>query len=335
MRECVDLFSGLGGFALACKANGIETACFCEKDEKCRAFLRKAWPDVKEIHDDIKTFKGERFRGCFLLTAGVPCQPASRAGKQGGAKDDRWLWPDAIRVLGEVRPAWALFENPPGIGDVGLAGILSQVEAQGYAVRVFSIPACAVGSPHRRERYWIVCRRGDDATRNGLRETQSRTNRQRAWESTEQGGVAHTGHNADGTEQGNKLQECDRWHGKPTQSIMGNAELHGHNGIKQGVGEKEAKGGMLQPERSVARQGVWDNFTWLPCADGKVRRAPDDSVSMAHGLPVELLEGLGTEGRQTPEACEPHRSLLGALGNSIVWQVAAKVIEAIVRSEDE
>ena len=107
------------------------------------------WPDVR-------TFGS--LSSVWLLTAGVPCQPASRAGKQRGSADDRWLWPDALRVFAALRPAWALFENPAGIGDVGLAGILSQVEAQGYAVLVFSIPACAVGSPHRRERYWIVCK---------------------------------------------------------------------------------------------------------------------------------------------------------------------------------
>lgn len=150
----VDLFSGIGGFSLACKWAGIETIQFVEIDKRCRDFLSKTYPGVP-IHDDIKTFKWDG-RPVFLLTAGVPCQPASRAGKQRGKDDYRWLWPEALRVLSDVRPAWVVFENPPGIGDVGLSGIIAQVENKGYEVRVFGIPACAVGAPHRRERYWIV-----------------------------------------------------------------------------------------------------------------------------------------------------------------------------------
>ena len=56
---------------------------------------------------------------------------------------------------------------------------------------------------------------------------------------------------------------------------------------------------------------------------------------MAHGLPVELLEELGAEGRQTPEECEVHRSILGALGNSIVPNVAFRIIQAILEAENE
>ena len=56
---------------------------------------------------------------------------------------------------------------------------------------------------------------------------------------------------------------------------------------------------------------------------------------MAYGLPVELLEELGAEGRQTPEDCEVHRSILGALGNSIVWPVAEMIISAMIESESD
>jgi len=51
----VDLFSGIGGFALAAKANGIRTVQFVEIDQRCRDFLGKAWPGVP-VHDDIRTF---------------------------------------------------------------------------------------------------------------------------------------------------------------------------------------------------------------------------------------------------------------------------------------
>lgn len=68
----VDLFSGIGGFALAARADGIRTVQFVEIDRRCRGFLAKAWPGVA-IHDDIRTFDGAQHRGAWLLTAGVPC----------------------------------------------------------------------------------------------------------------------------------------------------------------------------------------------------------------------------------------------------------------------
>ena len=132
-----------------------------------------------------------------LLTAGVPCQPASTAGKRRGKADDRWLWPEALRVLSELQPAWAVFENPAGIisldefggpsymeGEAvnqvpdeysaGLDELCGQIEQAGYAVQPVLIPACAVGAYHRRDRVFIICHairsglRGNDRGRTGM-----------------------------------------------------------------------------------------------------------------------------------------------------------------------
>ena len=151
----IDLFTGLAGFTLACHWNGIQTEVMCEKDERCRRFLERTWPGIPII-DDIRDFDGTEWRGRFLLTGGVPCQPASRAGKQGGKGDMRWLWPEAIRVVGEALPRWCLFENPPGIYDVGIDRILSDLEGIGYETGIIEIPACAVNAPQLRQRVWIV-----------------------------------------------------------------------------------------------------------------------------------------------------------------------------------
>ena len=76
LRTHIDLFTGIGGFALAAQANGVRTVAMCEIDERCRAFLSKAWAGV-ELHDDVRTFDGARYAGAtWLLTGGVPCQPA-------------------------------------------------------------------------------------------------------------------------------------------------------------------------------------------------------------------------------------------------------------------
>ncbi len=108
-----------------------------------------------------------------LLTAGVPCQPVSCAGKRRGAADDRWLWPQALRVVSEVHPDWCVFENPTGLNSMelqnsdadmegealGIAATLwvrKELERLGYSVGAVVIPACAVNAIHRRDRIFLI-----------------------------------------------------------------------------------------------------------------------------------------------------------------------------------
>ena len=95
-----------------------------------------------------------------ILTAGIPCQPASCAGKQRGPNDSRWLWPEAFAVIQHLKPTWCLLENVCGLlsleGGVVFENLLIELEAQGYEVQTFIIPACAVDAKHRRDRVWIV-----------------------------------------------------------------------------------------------------------------------------------------------------------------------------------
>ena len=189
----IDLFSGIGGFALAARWAGFRTVAFCEIEPFCQEVLKARFGAIEDttgkrleggrdrnervaqeamrflpsrsierpiLIPDIRGFDGSRFQGATLLTGGVPCQPASVAGKRKGTKDDRWLWPEAIRVLAEVKPTWAIFENPCGIlsleQGVVFEDLLSQMEGKGYEVRPIIIPACAVNAPHRRDRVWIL-----------------------------------------------------------------------------------------------------------------------------------------------------------------------------------
>jgi len=87
----LDLFSGIGGFALAARWAGFETVGFCDNEPYAQAVLKKHWPNVP-IHGDIKALDGTAYRGVTLLTGGFPCQPFSCAGKQRGKDDDRYLW---------------------------------------------------------------------------------------------------------------------------------------------------------------------------------------------------------------------------------------------------
>ena len=149
------LFSGIGGFALAAKWNGFRTLAFCDCEPYAQAVLKKHWPDVP-CHKDIREVRGELYAGVTLLTGGFPCQPFSVAGKQRGKDDNRYLWPEMLRVIREARPAWIIGENVAGIVNMALDTVCADLEAEGYEVEPLIVPACAVDAPHRRDRVWII-----------------------------------------------------------------------------------------------------------------------------------------------------------------------------------
>ena len=157
----LSLFSGIGGLDLAAEWAGIQTVGQCEWAEYPTQVLEKHWPDVPRWKD-IRTLTGESFyertgrRTVDIISGGFPCQPFSVAGKQRGKEDDRYLWPEMVRVIKELRPTWVVGENVAGIIELALPDILSELEACGYRTRTFLIPACAVGARHRRYRVAIV-----------------------------------------------------------------------------------------------------------------------------------------------------------------------------------
>ena len=154
------LFSGIGGFDLAAQWAGWTNVFQVEWNQYCQAILQKNFPDAQRF-TDIRQFDGSKFMGSVdVISGGFPCQPFSSAGKRGGKSDDRYLWPEMLRVIQEVRPSWVVGENVVGLesmdGGAVLAGILTDLENAGYCPEVYSIPAISVGAPHRRQRLWIV-----------------------------------------------------------------------------------------------------------------------------------------------------------------------------------
>ena len=162
-RTHIDLFSGIGGFALACRWAGIETIAFCEIEKYAQRVLRKNFPGIR-IFEDVRQFPATEFREPFLLTGGYPCQPFSQAGKRRGAEDDRHLWPSMFGIIRTSRPTWILAENVAGHVTLGLDEVLADLESEGYAVQPIIVPACAVDAPHRRDRVWIL---GNSKKRSG------------------------------------------------------------------------------------------------------------------------------------------------------------------------
>lgn len=154
------LFSGIGGFDLASEWMGWDNKFHCEWEDFPRKILKHYWPEA-ESYGNIKETDFTIWRDRIdILTGGFPCQPYSSAGKRLGKEDDRHLWPEMLRAIREIKPRWVIGENVRGLvnWNEGLVfeEVHSELEAEGYEVQSFLLPACGVGAPHRRDRIWFV-----------------------------------------------------------------------------------------------------------------------------------------------------------------------------------
>ena len=182
------LFSGIGGFDLAAEWMGWHNAFHCEINEFCTKILNYHFQDAEHYTDITRTDFSKWGGRIDVLSGGFPCQPFSLAGQRKGADDNRYLWPQMLRAIREIRPTWVVGENVAGIltmvqpgaevevgGQASLFGedyrkrvlhrqeyvietICRDLEREGYAVQPLLIPACAVGAPHRRDRIWFIAR---------------------------------------------------------------------------------------------------------------------------------------------------------------------------------
>lgn len=161
MLTHLSLFTGIGGIDLAAEWAGFETVGQVEWADYPTKVLEKHWPDVPRWRD-IRDLTMEDFYGrngletVELISGGFPCQPFSVAGKQRGHDDDRYLWPEMLRVIRSLRPRWVLGENVPGILRIAGHDVCQSLVDIGYSVAIFGYEAAAVGARHRRERIFFV-----------------------------------------------------------------------------------------------------------------------------------------------------------------------------------
>lgn len=160
----LDLFSGIGGFALGMEKAGFKTAAFCEIEPYCQKVLAKHWPEVP-IYDDVKELSADRLAKDGIridtITGGFPCQDISVAGRKAGIKGERsGLWSEVARLIGELQPRYAIMENVTNLisGDRGrwFGRVLGDLAEIGYDAEWHCISASAIGAYHHRDRVWII-----------------------------------------------------------------------------------------------------------------------------------------------------------------------------------
>ena len=291
----LDLFSGIGGFALACRmVGGIEPIACCEREPFAQRVLRKHWPDVP-ICNDIHEMKGTDYGTVDIITGGFPCQPYSLAGKRRGNEDDRALWPEMLRVIREARPTWVLGENVPGIIKLALDGVLADLEGEGYACEPLFIPACAVDARHRRGRVWIVAHADGINWRTGA----SRQNRKEACD------VGETLADAALMQRDGRRKHWQQ--GKRQVSQLG------ERSSQEPLADTNSKRGRSRDaERQHASNARQSSISEESDTGGTATWLPEPNVGrVANGVPfrVDRLRGLG---------------------NAIVPQVAAEIIRCMM-----
>jgi DNA (cytosine-5)-methyltransferase 1 len=310
------LFSGIGGFDLAVEWMGWNNKFHCEWNDYGRTLLNQKWPQAESYGDITKTdftfWNGQ----IDIITGGFPCQPFSVAGKRKGEEDSRYLWPEMLRCIREIEPAFVVAENVSGLVTMAngetLEWVLSDLENEGYIVEPCLIPACGIGAWHRRERIWICAyHQGSPIERERFQRSRERKYRGLGSEDAPNSdNLLHTGELDEGgnrattkRSEGANEQEREASHRERVWIESGaSGEDATHTSSKRPQEQR-------QSGRSChsAKNGEW-----------QVDRAFDDGIWEFEPGVGRVADGI------------PHRvDRLQALGNAIVPQVAYEIFQAI------
>lgn len=325
------LFEGIGGFSLAARWMGWETLAWCEWNEFGQKVLRHHFPEAEGFGDITKTDFTKYANRIDIITGGFPCQPYSTAGKRKGKEDERHLWPEMLRAIREVQPRYVVGENVRGLtnwnGGLVFDEVQADLEAIGYEVLPFLLPACAVNAPHRRDRIWFVAHSKHNGLEHSIykRGTESKIHRTEA--SRGEDGCTEfiqcftttsirqnaTDTNSNGFNQCNSNNEINTSEGG-INALNDLDKIAMHTNLKRLQGSEEfgsvgeiGENGNEQPSRYIPP--TWENFPTQPPICGG-----DD------GLRTEL-DGITFSKWRTES--------IKAYGNAIVPQIAYEIFKAI------
>lgn len=299
----------------------------------------------KRRTEDGRCFRGsqERPLGIDLLTGGFPCQPFSNAGKRRGTEDDRYLWPEMLRVIKEFNPRWIVAENVAGIVNMAewisdvevegtadlfneeakvyervgrgiLDGICNDIKSAGYEVQPFVIPACAVGAPHRRDRIWIVAHYAADTRYNAGRPECEQQQKERTEEHERCYGDGHAYSDPSWRRlSGSSKRKVQQ----PGRAETVRADCDDTNTRHERLERRKRKSSIRhnrQFDRNWSNEGRSWSENWLEVATR--------FCGVDDGLPVELDGFKLSKSKHREER-------LKALGNAIVPQVAMEIFKVI------
>lgn len=309
----------MGGFELGLERAGFGPVLWqVEIDQFCRAVLAHHWPDAERF-EDVRSVSAESLPRIDLLCGGFPCQPVSVAGKRRGHEDDRWLWPEMLRLVREMRPRWVVAENVPGLRTLGADTVLEDLEAAGYSVWPLVVGADDVGAPHRRKRVWIVAHRNS-----GGRECER---------IAEPAGLeSSSGHEPDRCDLpmahaesrglGERGSAPDERHGGDADGS--NSRMDDPNVPRSGDPGQADSRVWLDRERTSDRRAAW------PASPGQPQHEWEPPRCV-----TRVESGLGDVPDGFPWRLAPwvRRQALRALGNAVVPQVAEAIGRAIWKVE--
>ena len=330
------LFSGIGGFDLAAEWMRWENVFHCEWNPFGQKVLHHYWPNAISYHDITKTDFTIHRGAIDILTGGFPCQPYSMAGKRLGKEDERHLWPEMLRAIREIQPRWILGENVFGLVNWSDGLVFHEVqtdlEAEGYEVQPFVLPAAAVNAPHRRDRVWFVAHANSARTRENIRGNirgiWSESKRCNTGEKDDSfakntmfSGCVHGESNEKGAEIWQQRNPCagdtERVRGEQMAGIVADTDSDGvsRQSINPGTSEEIRQGRESFTQiRDFECAGRWENFpTVSPICDG------NDGISAK-------LDGI-TFSRWRQESIK-------AGGNAVVPQVVYQIFQAIQEYEN-
>lgn len=355
MRAAV-LFSGIGGWEIACAMSGVDVLWSAEWDEWKRARFQEMFPDAI-LYRDVAGLDGrelvERHGPLDILLGSPPCTDISAANVGGCGIDgeESRYYLEAIRLARETGARWVGFENSPRLRTRGADRVLTLLDEAGYALWPCVVEAEDAGAPHERGRSFVLgCRRdafeGADTERAGLWQQQG----WRGWQ--DRAGAAKYESDADPDRQGQPDRAVDAEMGRRTgaderarQRDGEAADMHGkqrRDGAGRGDGAQAGDGPGPTPCHSASRersewQGVGGNpFEKLPPAQ-RAALCPWDHggdglagyLSVAHGL-AERLRGHGLSERAVKAELARWRS---ACGDGLVTPVVWAIVRSIIRTD--
>tara|TARA_R100000541_G_scaffold4726_1_gene12130 strand:+ start:121 stop:1140 length:1020 start_codon:yes stop_codon:yes gene_type:complete len=332
----LDLFSGIGGFSVGLEATGkFKTIGFCEQDKFCQKVLRKRWQGT-EIYEDIRNIDGTKIKA-DVITGGFPCQPFSTAGKRKGTEDDRYLFPEMLRIIKETQARWVVGENVQGIVNMSegkvLQGIHNDLETIGYEVQSFIIPASSQGAWHKRNRVWIV------AANTNKFGTQVQTERELS--SIKMFGSSSKNRKTDATNTDSRMCRGGRTIG---QSGVEQVRERIYSKKKEQT-RKHFRSKTIGCDVISSKRNVSDTIN-IGCKGHRLQsdNLQNQSNSIENALPSFEKQQTWWETQQlicgvpngiSYELDKDRTNRVKALGNAIVPQIATEIGKAIIKAEEE